>query len=148
MSGKTIKVRDLMTTDLVTIGMDDTIRVAQRIFNEKRFHHLIVVEGGQTLGVVSDRDLLKHLSPFVGVRYSERAQDTETPKKRMHQVMTRKLISIDPDAFVHDAARTMMHHHVSCLPVIDAAGTLVGIITTRDVLRWAVRHLIDHDASG
>lgn len=147
MSGKAIKVRDLMTTGPVSIGMDETIRVAQQIFNEKRFHHLVVVDGGKAVGVISDRDLLKHLSPFVGVRFSERAQDTETLKKRMHQVMTRKLISIGPDAFVHEAARTMMHHAVSCLAVIDAAENLVGIITTRDVLRWAVRHLIDHEGS-
>ncbi|HRR86002.1 MAG TPA: CBS domain-containing protein [Phycisphaerae bacterium] len=132
------KVREIMTTEVVTIGMDETLETARRIFNQRRFHHLIVVEGGKPVGVISDRDLLKNLSPFVGVRMSERAQDIETLRRRIHQVMTRRLVSIEPDAPVAQAARAMMHHKVSCLPVIKNGSTLVGIITLRDLVRWVV----------
>lgn len=138
MSGNPCTVRDLMTAEVTTIGMDDTLRQARQIFNERRFHHLIVIEKGKPVGVLSDRDLLKQLSPFVGVRLSERPQDLATLSKRIHQVMTRRLISIGPDASIAEAARTFMRQRVSCLPVIDSAGQLVGIITTRDIVRWAV----------
>jgi acetoin utilization protein AcuB len=138
MSGNPRTVRDLMTTEVITIGMDDTLRKAQQVFNGRRFHHLVVVEGGKPVGVLSDRDLLKQLSPFVGVRLSERAQDLATLAKRIHQFMTRQLISITPDASIAEAARTFMRQRVSCLPVIDSESHLVGIITTRDLVRWAV----------
>jgi acetoin utilization protein AcuB len=132
------KVRDIMTTDVVTISMDETLLAAQSIFHERRFHHLIVVDNGRPTGVISDRDLLKNLSPFVGTRMAERSQDVETLKKRIHQFMTRQLIAIDPDAMVNEAARVMINHRVSCLPVIEAGGNLVGIITMRDLVRWVV----------
>lgn len=134
-----MKVRELMTTEVVTTDMDQTLKTAQRIFNQRKFHHLIVVEQGKVVGVISDRDLLKHLSPFVGVRFSERPQDAATLSKRIHQMMSRQLVSIGPDATVAEAARTMNHRRVSCLPVIDDAGQLVGIITTRDLVRWIVK---------
>lgn len=138
MSDKEAVVRELMTSGVVTIGMDSTLREAQAIFNERRFHHLVVVENEQPVGVLSDRDLLKQLSPFVGVRMNERAQDIATLNKRVHQFMTRRLISIGPDASLAEAAKLFIRQRVSCLPVIDGAGKLVGIITTRDLIRWVV----------
>jgi CBS domain-containing protein len=50
-------------------------------------------------------------------------------------VMTRAVISVDPDATVLQAARLMLQHHISGLPVIDKAGNLVGILSEGDFLR-------------
>ena len=135
---KTPTVRCWMTPQIVTIGLDATLRDAQRIFEKRRFHHLIVLDNETPVGVISDRDLLKHISPFVGVRISERAQDVRTLSKRIHQIMTRTLISISPDVAVAEAARRMIESRVSCLPVIDESGRMIGIITMRDLLRWAI----------
>ncbi len=138
MAERARKVREIMTSEVVTIGMDETLEAARSVFNQRRFHHLIVIEGGKPVGVISDRDLLKNISPFVGVRMSERAQDIETLRRRIHQIMTRRLVAIEPDAPAAQAARSMMHHRVSCLPVIENGTTLVGIITLRDLVRWVV----------
>jgi CBS domain-containing protein len=54
---------------------------------------------------------------------------------RAHHIMTRKVITIAPDASIMDAARLMLDNHVSGLPVVDLKGSLVGIITERDLLR-------------
>jgi CBS domain-containing protein len=54
---------------------------------------------------------------------------------KAHQIMTRKVITIAPDASIHDAAKLMIDHHVSGLPVVDDAGKLIGIVTERDFLR-------------
>lgn len=54
---------------------------------------------------------------------------------KAHQIMTRKVVTIAPDASIHDAAKLMIDHHVSGLPVVDDAGKLIGIITERDFLR-------------
>jgi len=54
---------------------------------------------------------------------------------RAHQIMTRSVITIAPDAAVLEAAKTMLQHHVSGLPVVDAAGQLVGIVSEGDFIR-------------
>jgi CBS domain-containing protein len=54
---------------------------------------------------------------------------------RAHQIMTRSLITIAPDATILEAAKTMLRHHVSGLPVVDAAGKLVGIVSEGDFIR-------------
>ena len=54
---------------------------------------------------------------------------------RAHQIMTRSVITIAPDATILEAANTMLQHHVSGLPVVDAAGKLVGIVSEGDFIR-------------
>jgi CBS domain-containing protein len=54
---------------------------------------------------------------------------------RAHQIMTRSVITIAPDATILEAAKTMLRHHVSGLPVVDAAGKLVGIVSEGDFIR-------------
>jgi CBS domain-containing protein len=54
---------------------------------------------------------------------------------RAHQIMTRPVISVTPETTIVDAANTMLQKHVSGLPVIDAAGKLVGIISEGDFIR-------------
>jgi CBS domain-containing protein len=54
---------------------------------------------------------------------------------RAHQIMTRSVITIPPDAGILEAARTMLQHHVSGLPVVDAAGKLTGIVSEGDFIR-------------
>ena len=54
---------------------------------------------------------------------------------RAHQIMTRSVVTITPDATILEAADTMLQHHVSGLPVVDAAGKLVGIVSEGDFIR-------------
>lgn len=56
---------------------------------------------------------------------------------RADQIMTRKVITVGPDAPVIEAARTMLQHHIGSLPVVDAAGKLVGMISDGDFIRRA-----------
>jgi len=125
-----------MTTRVETIGMDRSLRDVRARFEESRYHHLIVKdEHGVCVGVISDRDLLKHLSPFVG-KMAERSTDVGTLSKRVHQIMTRQLIAARPRTMFSDAARIMLDHRISCLPVLDGDHKCVGIVTLRDIVRW------------
>lgn len=56
---------------------------------------------------------------------------------RAHQIMSRQVITIDPDASITDAIHTMLAHHISGLPVVDRTGKLVGIISESDFIRRA-----------
>jgi len=54
---------------------------------------------------------------------------------RAHQIMTRSVVTVGPDATILEAANTMLQHHVSGLPVVDAAGKLAGIVSEGDFIR-------------
>jgi acetoin utilization protein AcuB len=129
-----MKVGEIMSTDPVTVGMDDDLHRVKDLFDLYRFHHLLVLLGERLVGVISDRDLLRATSPFIG-RASERPQDVATLNRRVHQIMTRKLVVVAPEVPVDEAARLMLDKRVSCLPVVDDEDRLLGIVTWRDQLR-------------
>jgi len=54
---------------------------------------------------------------------------------RAHQIMTRRVVTVKPETTILEAANLMLHHHVSGLPVVDAAGKLVGIVSEGDFIR-------------
>ncbi|TKJ32510.1 MAG: CBS domain-containing protein [Planctomycetes bacterium B3_Pla] len=129
-----MKLSSIMTKELVTVDMDTTLCTMCEIFDEKRFHHLLVIEDDELRGVISDRDLLKALSPFLG-KACEQNRDLATLRKRAHQVMSRKPVTITGQASSEDAAQLMLRENISCLPVMSSDGQVVGIITWKDLLR-------------
>ena len=128
-----MNVAEIMTRQLVSVGMDDTLEHLRALFEMHGFHHLLVIHHRKVVGVISDRDVLRNLSPFIGKRV-EREQDVDTLKKKAHQLMTRALISVGPDASVQEAAKLLLDSKVSCLPVLDEQGEARGLVTWRDLL--------------
>ncbi len=133
-----MELRSIMTTRVVTVEVDDTLEVVKQIFDAMKFHHLLVVDTGKTLcGVISDRDLLRALSPYVGTA-SENARDTATLRKRVHQIMSRKPVTLPPEAAVTDAINLFLTSRVSCIPIVDPHLKPVGIVSWRDVLKTLI----------
>lgn len=126
-------VESIMTKNMVTVGMDDTLKRIRDIFRQYRFHHLLVVSGHRLMGVISDRDLLKAISPYVGT-LSETEHDLATLQKRAHQIMTRKPITVSSEVTLQIAAETLLKNNISCLPVTDEDGAIIGILTWRDLM--------------
>src|SRR5271166_4951628 len=130
-----MELRSIMTARVVTVEVDDTLEVVKQIFDAMKFHHLLVVEKGKKLcGVISDRDLLRALSPYVGTA-SENARDTATLHKRVHQIMTRQPVTLHAESEIPEAIRLFLEHRVSCIPIVDQDFRPVGIVSWRDVLR-------------
>src|SRR5580698_7428020 len=112
-------VGSIMTTRVVSVELDDRLDVVKKIFDTLKFHHLLVVDdGGKLKGVVSDRDLLKALSPYVGSA-SENARDIATLNKRVHQIMSRNLITLQPQAVLGEAMQLFLEHRISCIPIVN-----------------------------
>lgn len=137
-------IEGILTRGVVSVGMDDSLESVRALFKQHKFHHLIVVEKGKAVGVLSERDLLKNVSPFID-QMSERKQDTWTLQKRVHQIMQRDLVWATPDTSIHDVCLMMAANQISCLPVLDEKSKPLGIVTARDILRWLADQL-DPDA--
>lgn len=129
-----MNVGEIMSAHVVTVEFDDRLSTVKEIFDNARFHHLLVVDGGVLFGVVSDRDLLKSISPNIGTnRYTPR--DLETLNKPVHSVMTRKPITLRVTASVEEAIALLNTHAISCIPIVDADDHVLGIMTWRDILK-------------
>jgi acetoin utilization protein AcuB len=128
-----VSVERIMSTSVVTVSMDDSLSTIKEIFDRHGFHHVLVVEEGRLVGIVSDRDLLKALSPHLGTA-SETARDLASLNRRAHQIMSRKLITLGRDADIHDAIATFNRNRISCIPIVDAGNSPVGIVSWRDIL--------------
>jgi acetoin utilization protein AcuB len=127
-------VKSIMSKKVVSITMDDTLAKARELFLEFHFHHLLVLESGRLAGVISDRDLLKAISPFIG-SLSELERDRATLHKRAHQIMSRNPITVEADETVETAAQRLLMNRVSCLPVVTQDGRAHGIVSWRDLLK-------------
>jgi acetoin utilization protein AcuB len=129
-----MQVKEYMTTKLVSVEMDDTLAAVREIFQNTGFHHLLVIDDGAVVGVLSDRDLLRHLSPYVGT-VAETQRDAATLNKHVHQVMARHPVTLSPESELAEVLEKFRQKDVTCLPVVDARGKVVGIVTWRDMLK-------------
>ena len=127
-------IQEIMTQRVVTIEMDDKLSVVKDIFENSKFHHLLVIEEDKLFGVVSDRDLLKAISPNIGTM-TETYKDAATLQTRVHQIMTRKPITLPATATVKDAVRLFNTHRISCIPIVDKDFRPVGIVSWRDIMK-------------
>lgn len=131
-----LRVSEVMTRRPVALAPDDTVETACRLFEREHFHHLLVVDGQRLVGVVSDRDVLRAVSPFLDTG-AERDRDRYTLRRALHMVMTRQLVTASPQEPVSDAAGRMIEARVGCLPVCESERP-VGIVTRSDLLKVLV----------
>ena len=127
-------LRSIMTTPVVTVGPDETLLAIKALFDTVKFHHLLVVEKDRLFGVVSDRDLLKAFSPWLGT-FSELPRDRAILKRRAHQICSRKLVTAHIKTSVIEASNIMIENDISCLPVITKQGHIRGIVTWKDIFK-------------
>ncbi len=130
-------VEKIMSKRVVTVEMDDSLVTVKKIFDNVSFHHLLVVDSDRLFGVISDRDLLKALSPNIGTA-AETPKDLATLNKRVHQILTREPITISPKSKISEAIDIFNSHDISCIPVVDEEHKPVGLISWRDILNQMV----------
>lgn len=148
------RVHEVMTTTVVTIPPDARLEEAARLL---RHHHVsglpVVDPSPHVVGVLSERDIVRELHRATGVDSPRGLLDLllesspskgesilEVCRRQLHNArvgdaMTKRVVTVDPDATLIDAARTMGQHGVKRLPVVDAKGNLLGIVTRADIVR-------------
>jgi acetoin utilization protein AcuB len=110
----------LMTYQPATISSQDNLQAAAQLMERGGFRRIPVMDGDNLVGIITDRDIRKHEGYLGSTRIS--AAMTPDPK------------TVTPRMSVEDAARLMISHKISGLPVVED-GKLVGILTTTDVLK-------------
>lgn len=131
-----MKAQDIMVRDVICVNIDARLPEVKAVMQKNGFHHLPVIENDILVGIISDRDLLRMISPFID-SLSEQKRDLETLNHAAHQIMTRQPIAVKADSPIEKIVNWMMQASISCIPVIDEDQHVLGIITWRDLLKHA-----------
>ncbi len=133
-----LRVRDLMTPDVVTVQPGDSISKAHELMLDNRFRHLVVVDGdGDLVGLLTHRDLLR----FALVERTDlplSLQRGVLKRIRVEEAMTSEVETADADQGLQEAAAVMFDNKYGCLPVTEGS-RVVGILTESDFVRYFLR---------
>jgi acetoin utilization protein AcuB len=129
----TMLVQHWMTRNPITIEADTPFLEARLTLKEKRIRHLPVVDRGKLIGVITDRDL-KEAAPSGATTLDIYELNYLLLKMKVRDLVKKAPITIKPTNSVEKAALLMHDHKIGCLPVVDDAGKLVGLITETDLL--------------
>lgn len=133
---KTMYVKEIMKTQLVTLNADVKLNFADDIMYLGRIRHLPVVNGKKIVGILTQRDLYRASLTSIVTNWNENRTFLDTVK--IADIMTKDVKTISPDSTIEDAARIMIGDKIGCLPVTEADDNLVGLITETDVLQHFV----------
>ncbi|WP_437605538.1 CBS domain-containing protein [Sorangium sp. So ce834] len=127
---KNRRVEDYMSTAVITLKEGDTISAANLEMKLAEIRHIPVVDAkGHVVGIVSDRDVLRHASSLNGKPIP------------IESIMTRRVRTVRSTTLAADAAQMLLDHKIGCLPVVGDEEQLVGIITETDFLTIAQQAL-------
>jgi len=124
-----MQVGDIMTRDVKTANASDTFADVARILHDNRISSVIVMDGGQVAGIVTERDLVNVV-----------AEGLDAREQSVGERLTRDLTTVESRTDISDAAELMASRGIRHLPVLDR-GSLAGIVSIRDLTNWAVGEL-------
>ncbi len=116
-----MRVSEIMTNAAVIDASDDTLAEAARKMWKQQTGSLLVVDGEELVGIITERDVLKAVATGVPL------EDT-----RISEVMTKDVTTVGPGTSLREAAKIMADLWIRHLPVLDS-GKLVGVLSQRDL---------------
>jgi len=128
-------ISKIMSTDLVTLQMNDGLAKAEQLFRENHLRHIPVVKGDKIEGIISQTDLMR--ISFVDNYDLEKVDTTIYDMLSLEQVMVRNPICITSDNTVKEVAEQLISKEFHALPVVDN-DKLVGIVTSTDIMKYLV----------
>ena len=126
-------VREIMATDIEIVDRNDDLLALQERMAAKQLRHLPVLEQGDIVGIVTQRDLFKAaMSSAMG--YGAKAQQAYLQSVRVKEIMVYPVVTVSPDTSVAAATDLIIAKGIGCLPVVDD-NRLIGMVTKTDLLR-------------
>jgi acetoin utilization protein AcuB len=136
--------KDIMPNSIKTLTSNDTVEKCLKVMKENQIRHVPVINAAnQTsekqsfVGVISDRDLLRQISPYMG-KIGEQESDQKAKQQNLGQIVTKDPISISPETPIPDILACLLDNHIDMVPVL-ANGKLVSLVTATDIIKLFVR---------
>ncbi|HKZ95298.1 MAG TPA: CBS domain-containing protein [Candidatus Bathyarchaeia archaeon] len=119
-----LKVEDVMVTNLITIEVGATARKAAELMNHHDIGCLIVISSDRPVGIVTERDMLKRVV----------LQLRDPRRTRVSYIMSKPLITTSPQTDLRDAINLMNERRIKKLPVVEGE-QLLGLLSITDIVR-------------
>lgn len=142
-----VLVSEWMTSPVISVSPTTSISSAHQIMKENGIRRLPVVEDDRLCGIVTIGDV-REASPSDATTLSIWELNYLWAQLTVERVMTRKVFTVQPEMCILDAAQLMLDHKVSGVPVVDANGKLIGILTESDIFRMLVKSRSQTPATG
>ena len=143
-----VTVGELMTRDVAYVGTAELLANAWKTMRERRIRHLPVVDRhGALVGLITHRDLLAASPSSLALR-DERDRIDGFGWATAADVMESHVSTAAAGESAADVALRMVRQKIGCMPVVDARGALVGIVTEEDFLRWSATLLARYGAAA
>jgi len=137
---RTISVKQLMTTDLTTLGPNDNLNKVDQVFSTHKFHHIpIVNKEGQILGIISRTDFYKLEDSFTIFNTAEARNSNASLFQSLftREIMTKQLVTLKSEDTTIMAMGMFKENLFHALPIVDDTNKLLGLLTTFDLLTYA-----------
>lgn len=132
-------VSDLMSRNVATVGVDDSLQRAHELMRMRRLAHLPVVDrNARLIGVLTQRDLL-FATPQAPAKLNAEDRARMLGRFAVGRAVDAKLTTAKPDEPVLDAGKRMVENQLDFLPVVDDGGQLLGLVTEDHIVRWTTR---------
>lgn len=132
-----MRITKFMRRSIASVNPEATLKEIEELMERRKIRHVLVIEKGELLGIISDRDVKKYRSLFAETKAAKEI-DEATLRFRAHQIMTRDPITIHEDIRASDAIKLMLEEHISCLPVLDNDNAVIGVVTSNELMKWVL----------
>ena len=127
-------ISSIMSTDLVTVHPDDTMKRVEELFKRHQIHHLPVVEDGKLVGMVSKSDYLFFKRGFNDQTTDQKLDLFRLKVWRVSNVMTTGLAKMEPDDRINVALDVFEKNIFHAIPIVEN-DKIIGIVTALDIIR-------------
>lgn len=142
-----VKVSQIMTKEVIAANPNNKFSQVFQFFSERSINHMPVVDGGKLLGIISNKDLMRHLYKHVVVQKKTdiAALDAEL---KLTDIMTKNIVTAQEDMPVVEVKEMFGKAPFNCLPILNAEGNIVGIVTPKDIMKMRIIHIDGSDYGG
>jgi CBS domain-containing protein len=123
-------VKEIMAEFVQTIHVNSSVLEATQIMTKLGIGSLVVTQGGQPVGVLTERDIVTKVA----------SQDLKPSQVLVEKIMSHPIISVEPEMIIVEAATLMSAYNIRRLVVVGRDSKLVGIVTATDIASWLARN--------
>ena len=135
---KNESVKAIMSSDIIFTNINGKISEVRKLMRENRINHVPVISDDKLIGLVSRTDILRSSFSNIFVQNDDASDAQLDSTTSISDIMTTEIKTVTPTTSIREVATHLLTANYSSLPVIDDNEKLVGIVTTKDIIRYLV----------
>lgn len=135
---KNESIKNVMSSELISATTNQKISEVKALMQKNHVNHVPICAGKKLLGLISRTDLLRSSYSDLFVSSDKAADEQLDSVAKVEDIMTRDIKTIKDTDTVRDAALLILAANYNSLPVIDSNEDLIGVVTSKDIVRYLI----------